>query len=103
MEKPYIIGITGGSGSGKTSFIKALKQSFSKEEICFLSQDDYYLTNLQKIVTDYGIPLFMPASSSVNLSEKQDSLWSRKSSKRRRRCCLWIRNDAEFHAITMES
>jgi len=40
--------------------------------ICSWRVDDYFLTNLQKIVTDYGIPLFMPASSSVNLSEKQD-------------------------------
>ncbi len=44
MNKPYIIGITGGSGSGKTTFINELKSSFTKEEICFVSQDEYYLT-----------------------------------------------------------
>ena len=58
MEIPYIIGITGGSGSGKTSFIKALKQSFSKEEICFLSQDDYYLTKDHQKKDDEGIENF---------------------------------------------
>lgn len=40
--KPFIIGITGGSGSGKTTFIKELRERFSDEEVCVLSQDDYY-------------------------------------------------------------
>jgi uridine kinase len=38
----FIIGISGGSGSGKTSFIRDIKEHFTKEQICFLSQDDYY-------------------------------------------------------------
>ena len=38
----FIIGISGGSGSGKTTFIRDLKNSFSENEICFFSQDDYY-------------------------------------------------------------
>ncbi|MBK8346643.1 MAG: uridine kinase [Saprospiraceae bacterium] len=38
----FIIGISGGSGSGKTSFIRDIKEHFSDSEICFLSQDDYY-------------------------------------------------------------
>lgn len=42
MKKPLIIGITGGSGSGKTTFIKKLKKAFSKKELCVISQDDYY-------------------------------------------------------------
>jgi uridine kinase len=41
--QPYLIGICGGSGSGKTSFIKRLRQTFSEEQVCILSQDDYYL------------------------------------------------------------
>jgi uridine kinase len=40
--KTYIIGVTGGSGSGKTSFIRKLKAKFSDEELCIISQDDYY-------------------------------------------------------------
>lgn len=40
--KPLIIGITGGSGSGKTTFIRQVKASFKKSEICIISQDDYY-------------------------------------------------------------
>lgn len=63
MEKPYIIGITGGSGSGKTSFINALKKSFNKEEICFVSQDDYYLTKEHQQRDDEGIENFdLPTS-----------------------------------------
>lgn len=38
----YIIGITGGSGSGKTSLIHSLKEHFDKSELCVVSQDDYY-------------------------------------------------------------
>ncbi|MBK9257568.1 MAG: uridine kinase [Saprospiraceae bacterium] len=38
----FIIGISGGSGSGKTSFIRDIKEHFTSDEICFLSQDDYY-------------------------------------------------------------
>lgn len=38
----FIIGISGGSGSGKTSFIRDIKEHFTTDEICFLSQDDYY-------------------------------------------------------------
>jgi uridine kinase len=40
--KPFIIGITGGSGSGKTTFIDHIRQRFSEEELCIISQDDYY-------------------------------------------------------------
>jgi uridine kinase len=38
----YIIGITGGSASGKTYFLHSLLESFSKDEICLISQDNYY-------------------------------------------------------------
>ena len=44
MAKTYVIGVTGGSGSGKTSLIKSLRQNFSRKDICIVSQDDYYLT-----------------------------------------------------------
>lgn len=42
MRHPYTIGITGGSGSGKTFFIKSLASHFRPEEICLVSQDHYY-------------------------------------------------------------
>lgn len=39
---PFIIGITGGSGSGKTFFLKCFLEHFSADEVCLVSQDDYY-------------------------------------------------------------
>jgi uridine kinase len=41
-NKPYIIGVAGGSGSGKTFFLKCFLHHFSSEEVCLISQDDYY-------------------------------------------------------------
>lgn len=40
--KPFIVGITGGSASGKTFFMKNLLASFTEDEICRISQDNYY-------------------------------------------------------------
>ncbi|WP_161888963.1 uridine kinase family protein [Pontibacter russatus] len=42
MQKPFIVGITGGSASGKTTFLNKLLTSFAPEEICLISQDNYY-------------------------------------------------------------
>lgn len=41
-KKPFLVGVTGGSASGKTHFLKSLKEKFPVEEVCFISQDDYY-------------------------------------------------------------
>lgn len=41
-KKPFVIGIAGGSGSGKTFFLKCFLNHFREEEVCLLSQDDYY-------------------------------------------------------------
>lgn len=43
MSNPYIIGIAGGSGSGKTFFLNCFLNHFKKEEVCLVSQDDYYI------------------------------------------------------------
>ena len=40
--KPYIIGIAGGSGSGKSTFAGRLKEAFP-EQISLISCDNYYL------------------------------------------------------------
>ena len=40
--EPYIIGIAGGSASGKTSFLKDLKDKMPKGSVCIISQDNYY-------------------------------------------------------------
>ncbi|WKK57604.1 uridine kinase [Sphingobacterium sp. BN32] len=43
MDKPYVIGIAGSSGSGKTFFLKSFLDHFSPDEITLISQDDYYI------------------------------------------------------------
>lgn len=40
--KPYIIGLVGGSASGKTTFIKALSARFAPQDLAVISQDHYY-------------------------------------------------------------
>ena len=43
MSKPFIVGIAGGSGSGKTFFLKRFLDHFTADEVCLVSQDDYYI------------------------------------------------------------
>ncbi len=40
--KPYFVGISGGSASGKTLFLNSLKERFGSDDICIVSQDNYY-------------------------------------------------------------
>jgi uridine kinase len=42
MKSHLIIGIAGGSGSGKTTVAKKIFQAFDKDEIAFVDQDSYY-------------------------------------------------------------
>ncbi|MDX2189968.1 MAG: uridine kinase [Bacteroidota bacterium] len=42
LAKPFIVGITGASGSGKTSVINQLIEKFEPGKICLISQDHYY-------------------------------------------------------------
>ena len=41
----YIIGVTGGTGSGKTTIINKITQESGIKEICYLSSDSYYKDN----------------------------------------------------------
>ncbi len=64
----FIIGISGGSGSGKTSFIRDLKEQFNSDQICFLSQDDYYKPRDQQKEDENGIKNF-DLPESIELDE----------------------------------
>ena len=60
-NKPYVIGIAGGSGSGKTFFLNCFLKHFTTDEICLISQDDYYipvgeLTQEQNKLHNFDLP-----------------------------------------------
>ncbi len=57
-DELYIIGISGGSGSGKTTFIQKLKEKFSADQVCFISLDNYYLPREKQYTDDQGIQNF---------------------------------------------
>ena len=55
MQKPYIVGITGGSASGKTTFLNKLLASFAPEDVCLISQDNYYHERDKQITDQNGV------------------------------------------------
>ncbi len=62
MRKPVVIGVTGGSGSGKTSVTKAIYESFKGHSILVIEQDYYYkdqshLPFEERLKTNYDHPL----------------------------------------------
>jgi uridine kinase len=55
----HIIGIAGGSGSGKTTFAKKVFRLADKDEISILSMDSYYLPVVpDNLITEKGKPNF---------------------------------------------
>ena len=59
----FTIGITGGSGSGKTFFLKELARNFDSNELCLVSQDHYYKPTHTQETDDQGITNFdLPSS-----------------------------------------
>ncbi len=62
MQKPVIIGIAGGSASGKTSIAKRLKKAFEEtNSVYIIRQDDYYSDQShmpfeQRLQTNYDHP-----------------------------------------------
>lgn len=62
MRKPVVIGVAGGSGSGKTSVTKAIYESFKGHSITMIQQDYYYkdqsdLPFEERLKTNYDHPL----------------------------------------------
>lgn len=57
-NRPFIIGITGGSASGKTLFLQSLMAQFEEDDICLLSQDNYYRPKHEQIKDINGIENF---------------------------------------------
>ena len=75
-EKHYIIGISGGSGSGKTSFLRGLKKRLEGKDVCFISLDNYYLPRDEQHTDKEGIKNFdLPESiNAADLRKDIDQL-----------------------------
>jgi uridine kinase len=58
LKTPYIIGITGGSGSGKTRFLNSLLDQFSSTQVCLVSQDNYYRERDEQPIDSQGVKNF---------------------------------------------
>lgn len=61
MKKPILIGITGGTGSGKSTVAKEIYNKFSEDCIAMIEQDSYYkdqshLSLEDRIKTNYDHP-----------------------------------------------
>jgi len=71
MKKNLVIGITGGSGSGKTLFLNSLLHHFEKDDICLVSQDNYYIPRDQQPVDEKGVKNFdLPESLNLDAFAK---------------------------------
>lgn len=62
QKKPIVVGVTGGSGSGKTSVSKAIYDHFTGHSILMLEQDFYYKDQAEmafeeRLKTNYDHPL----------------------------------------------
>ncbi|CAJ1227526.1 MULTISPECIES: uridine kinase [Lactiplantibacillus] len=61
-QRPVVIGVTGGSGSGKTTVSKAIYNQLSGQSLLILQQDSYYndqsdMTMAQRHAVNYDHPL----------------------------------------------
>lgn len=61
MKRPILIGITGGTGSGKSTVSKGIFKSIHEKKIAIIEQDSYYkdqshLTFEERVKTNYDHP-----------------------------------------------
>jgi uridine kinase len=54
MSQVHLVGIAGGSGSGKTTFARALAQRLPREHCALLFQDSYYIDQSARFDFDGG-------------------------------------------------
>ena len=75
MHKPILIGITGGTGSGKSTIANAIYSAFGEKSIVMISQDSYYrdqsdLSYEERVKTNYDHP--MAFDTELLISQLQD-------------------------------
>ena len=67
MPSSFIIGIVGGSASGKTWILNKLRDIYSEEKICIISQDDYYKPLQDQQKDEHGVVNFdLPSAIDEN-------------------------------------
>lgn len=74
-KKPIIIGVSGGSGSGKTSVSRAIFNNFSNHSIMMLEHDSYYkdqshLSFEERLKTNYDHPFAFDTDLLIEHLEK---------------------------------
>jgi uridine kinase len=68
MTEPYLVGITGGSASGKSYFIDQLLSRIDNNSICLVSQDHYYRSRDAQPLDEKGVKNFdLPESIDLDL------------------------------------
>ena len=70
-NRPIVIGVTGGSGSGKTSVSQAIYNYFPGKSIMMLEQDSYYkdqdhLSFEERLQTNYDHPFAFDTELLIN-------------------------------------
>jgi uridine kinase len=58
VSKPYLVGIVGGSASGKTSFLRDLVARLPERSCCVVSLDNYYRSLDEQFRDENGRPNF---------------------------------------------
>ncbi len=84
MNQAYVIGVTGGSGSGKTFFLQELLKHFAPDQICLLNQDNYYKDRDQQPVDTLGVKNF-DLPESINDQQMYEDILALKTGKPIRR------------------
>jgi uridine kinase len=74
MNKPFIIGIAGGSGSGKTFFLKCFLEHFTHEEVSYISQDDYYIRVAHNMTKEENKLYNFDLPSTINHQQFEDDI-----------------------------
>ncbi|HCS93746.1 MAG TPA: uridine kinase [Bavariicoccus seileri] len=74
-RKPIVIGVTGGSGSGKTSVSRAILNHFTELSVLLLEQDYYYKDQSdvpfgERLKTNYDHPLAFDTDLMIDHLEK---------------------------------
>ena len=54
----FLVGIAGGSGSGKTTFAKKVMEKVNHAEVALMHQDSYYLASPPSHIHKHGAPNF---------------------------------------------